>query len=71
MTAAMFGFPDTRPSAAALAPMFVSENSAIWTFFTERCFNGDPYTTFARETRDGETREMPATNHHTAPYSGR
>lgn len=36
-----------------------------------RIVNGDPYTTLVRETRGDETRELPATNHHTAPYSGR
>jgi hypothetical protein len=64
------GFSYTT-TAGKLAPMFVNDNSATWTFFAERCFNGDPYTTLVREIRDGETRELPAAGNHTAPFSGR
>jgi hypothetical protein len=64
------GFSYTT-TAGKLAPMFVNENSSVRTYFTERCFNGDPFATLVRESRAGETREIrpdPAT---TTPYSGR
>ena len=51
--------------------MPVNEDSSVWTFFGEICYNGDPFVTLIRETRDGENWELgpdPAGN---APYSGR
>jgi hypothetical protein len=38
---------------------------------TERCFNGDPFTTLVRETRGRETREIKPDPATTTPYSGR
>lgn len=64
------GFSYTT-TAGRLAPMFVNDNSFVWTFFTERCFNGDPFTTLIRETRSGETREIKPDPATTASYSGR
>jgi hypothetical protein len=51
--------------------MFINENAATWTFFTERCYTGDPFTTLVREIRSGQTRELPASKNHTAPFSAR
>lgn len=64
------GFSYTT-TAGKLAPMFINENASTWTFFTERCYNGDPFTTLVRGIRNGETRELPASNNHTAPFSAR
>jgi len=64
------GFSYTT-TAGKLAPMFVNENASVWTYFTERCYNGDPFTTLIRETRDGEPREVKAGDASTTPYSGR
>jgi hypothetical protein len=64
------GFSYTT-TAGKLAPMFVNEDSSLWTFFGEVCYNKDPFTTLVRETRNGETRELKSDAAHTAPYSGR
>lgn len=64
------GFSYTT-TAGKLAPMFVNENSSVWAFFGETCFNGDPFATLIRETRDGETREVTPKPASTVPYSGR
>jgi hypothetical protein len=42
--------PDSRrfldtPTVGKPAPMFVKGDSSVWTYFTDRCFNGDPFTT--------------------------
>jgi len=64
------GFSYTT-TAGRLAPMFVNDDSAVWTYFAERCFNGDPFATLVRETRAGVTREIKPNPATTAPYSGR
>lgn len=64
------GFSYTT-TAGKLAPMFVNEESGMWTYFAERCYNGDPFATLIRETRGGETREVKPNPATTAPYSGR
>jgi hypothetical protein len=64
------GFSYTT-TAGKLAPMFVNEDSSVWAYFTERCFNGDPFTSLVRETRSGETRIIKPDPATTAPYSGR
>ncbi len=63
------GFSYTT-TAGKLAPMFVTENSSIFTFFREVCFNGDPFLIRVRETRGSETRQLSKDEAHTAPYSG-
>jgi len=63
------GFSYTT-TAGSLAPMFVNEDSSVWTFFGEVCYNNDPFTTLIRETRKGETREIKPKPASTAPYSG-
>lgn len=69
-TEVLGGFSYTT-TAGKLAPMFVNEDSAVWTYFAERCFNGDPFATLVRETRGGETRELKPNPATTAPYAGR
>jgi len=64
------GFSYTT-TAGRLAPMFVNEDSSMWTYFAERYYNGDPFATLVRETRSGETRELKPDPATTAPYTGR
>jgi len=66
----MGGFSYTT-TAGGLAPMFVNESSSVWAWFGEVCFNGDPFTTLVRETREGETRTIRRGGGNCFPYSGR
>lgn len=63
------GFSYTT-TAGALAPMFVSRDSAVWTFFGEVCFNGDPFQTLVRETRGQETQVLRKDEGGTWPFAG-
>lgn len=63
------GFSYTT-TAGALAPMFINDNSSVWAFFGEVCYNGDPYKVLVRETRDGVTKELGRDDGKTLPYSG-
>ncbi|MBV9868678.1 MAG: hypothetical protein JO316_25255 [Abitibacteriaceae bacterium] len=55
-------------TAGKLAPMLITQDSAASITLAEVCYNGDPYTTILRETRQGETRTLS----HAAPaYKGR
>ena len=64
------GFSYTT-TAGKLAPMMVNADSSVFTFFSEVCFNGDPFAVRIRETRGGETRSVDREGGDTAPYSGR
>lgn len=64
------GFSYTT-TAGKLAPMFVNDRSSVWAFFSEVCFNGDPFTRLIEETRGGKTITTARGEGHTAPYSGR
>jgi Pectate lyase superfamily protein len=63
------GFSYTT-TAGKLAPMLVNENSAMWTFLHEVCYNGDPFTVRIKETRGAETKLIGREDGHTLPYSG-
>jgi hypothetical protein len=63
------GFSYTT-TAGKLAPMFVTENSSIFTFFNEICFNGDPFSVRIKETRGKETKTVGKDDGHTLPYAG-
>ncbi len=63
------GFSYTT-TAGKLAPMFVNDNSSMFTFFNEVCFNGDPFAVRIVETRGQETRTFGKDAGSTAPYSG-
>lgn len=41
-----------------LGPMFVTEDAALSVTLGEVCYSGDPFRTLARETRQGETKEL-------------
>lgn len=62
------GFSYTT-TAGKLAPMFVTDNSSVFTFFTEVCFNGDPFATLIRESRNGSEVTVRRGDGTTAPYS--
>lgn len=62
------GFSYTT-TAGKLAPMFVTEHSAVFTYFTEVCYTGDPFATIIRETKDGETKSIERSQGSSAPYS--
>lgn len=64
------GFSYTT-TAGKLAPMFVTRNASVFTFFNEVCNNGDPFVTLINETKDGETKILRREEAHTAPYSAR
>ena len=64
------GFSYTT-TAGKLAPMFVNTDSSIWAFFSEVCYNGDPFQVRVSETRGTETKNLGKDDSHTAPYSGR
>lgn len=61
------GFSYTT-TAGKLAPMFVTDNSSVFTFFSEVCYNGDPFATLIRETRNGSVRTVSRGEGAAAPY---
>lgn len=64
------GFSYTT-TAGKLAPMFVTENSSVFTFFSEVCFNGDPFMTLIREKRLENDKIVNRNEGTTAPYTTR
>jgi hypothetical protein len=68
-TEVLGGFSYTT-TAGGLAPMFVNRRSAVFAFFGEVCYTGDPFRALVRETRDGETREVGRGAGGTWPYIG-
>jgi hypothetical protein len=64
------GFSYTT-TAGKLAPMFVTRDSSVFAFFSEVCFNGDPFQILVQETRDETTKTIARQNAHTTPYSAR
>lgn len=64
------GFSYTT-TAGKLAPMFVNIDSSMFTFFTEVCYNGDPFTTLIQETRGKRTETVHREKGTTAPYYSR
>lgn len=64
------GFSYTT-TAGKLAPMFVTKDATLFTFFHEVCFNGDPFAMLIQESQGNETKKLPRENAHTAPYRAR
>ena len=62
------GFSYTT-TAGKLAPMFVTDNSSVFTFFSEVCFSGDPFTTLIQETRGKTTKFVKRGEGTTTPYA--
>ncbi len=68
-TEVLGGFSYTT-TAGKLAPMFVNTNASVYAFFSEVCYNGDPYTTLIQETLGPQTKQIKRGEGTTAPYSG-
>ncbi len=68
-TEVLGGFSYTT-TAGKLAPMFVNDESSVWAFFGEVCFNGDPFATIIKETRGGVTKTLGRDEASSVPYSG-
>jgi hypothetical protein len=64
------GFSYTT-TAGKLAPMFVTNNSSVYSFFNEVCFNGDPFTRIIEETRGKRKKVLNREAANSAPYSAR
>jgi hypothetical protein len=64
------GFSYTT-TAGKLAPMFITDRSDVFTFFTEVCYNGDPFATLIREVRNGSEATLKRGEGTTAPYVSR
>lgn len=64
------GFSYTT-TAGRLSPMFVTENGSVFTFFSEVCFNGNPFLTLIRESQGNQTKTIQRDEAHTSPYSAR
>lgn len=63
------GFSYTT-TAGKLGPMFDNEESSVFAFFNEVCFNGDPFETLVRETRIRVTKVLKRDEGRTLPYLG-
>ncbi len=63
------GFTYTT-TAGKLAPMFVNDNSSVWAFFGEVCFNGDPFAVLIRELRGGSRKEVKRRDEVFSGYNG-
>lgn len=63
------GFSYTT-TAGKLAPMFVNDKAAVFAYFGEVCFSGDPFATLIRETRGAMTKQVERGQGGTTPYIG-
>ncbi len=61
------GFSYTT-TAGKKAPMFVTDGAAVFAYFGEVCYNGDPFQTLIRETRGTETKVVKRGEGSTTPY---
>jgi hypothetical protein len=57
-------------TAGGLAPMFVTEDSSVFVYFNEVCYNGDPFRMLVSETRNGVTKTVERGQGGIAPYVG-
>lgn len=64
----IFGGFSYTTTAGKLAPMFVNRDSAVFAYFGEICYNGDPFATLIKETRAGKTRTIQRGEADTMPY---
>jgi hypothetical protein len=55
-------------TAGSLAPMFVTTNSRVFTFFGEVCFSGDPFRVLIQETQNDQRKEILNGDGLTIPY---
>lgn len=63
------GFSYTT-TAGKLAPMFVNDNSSVFAFFAEVCYNGDPFATLVSEKRGEQVKIVTRVEGSTLPYIG-
>ena len=63
------GFSYTT-TAGKLAPMFVNDNSSVFAFFAEVCYNGDPFETLVSEKRGEQVKIVKKGEGSTLPYIG-
>jgi len=61
------GFSYTT-TAGKHAPMFVTDNASAFTFFSEVCYNGNPFETLIRETRQNMTKVVKRGDGGSTPY---
>lgn len=66
----LFGTFSYTTTAGKLAPMFVTEDASVFAYFSEVCYNGDPFATLIRETRDDVTKIVERGQGGIAPYIG-
>ena len=63
------GFSYTT-TAGKLAPMFINDNSSVFAFFSEVCYNGDPFATLVSEQRGDQVKTIKRGEGATLPYIG-
>ena len=63
------GFSYTT-TAGKLAPMFVNDNSSVFAFFAEVCYNGDPFAILVSEKRGEQVKAVRRGEGSTLPYIG-
>lgn len=61
------GFSYTT-TAGKLAAMFVTDNSSVFAFFSEVCYNGEPFESLVRETRQKITKTIRRGEGGVTPY---
>lgn len=61
------GFSYTT-TAGKLAPMFVNDDSSVFAFFTEVCYNGDPFEILISERRHQQVKAVKRGEGGTTPY---
>jgi len=66
----LFGTFSYTTTAGKLTPMFVTEDSSVFAYFSEVCYSGDPFATLIRETRDDVVRIVERGQGGIAPYIG-
>ena len=64
------GFSYTT-TAGKLAPMFVTKDATVFTFFHEVCFNGDPFEVLIEESQMSTRKSLFGNESHTLPYRSR
>ena len=55
-------------TAGKLAPMFRTEDAAVFAFFNEVCYSGDPFAVFVEETRGKVTKSIKPSEGALTPY---
>ena len=66
----LFGTFSYTTTAGKLAPMFITADASVFAFFSEVCYNGDPFALLIRETRKGVTKEVKRGDGTVTPYIG-